>query len=75
MRDFDEFIVSSGLIDFKLVNRKFTWYRPYGSSMSRLDRILMTSEMSHMGKDWVQQGLQRTVSDHCAIIMKTVKAD
>ncbi|GLT56373.1 hypothetical protein SLA2020_294170 [Shorea laevis] len=75
MRDFDDFIVSAGLVDLKLVNRRFTWYRPDGSSMSRLDRILMSDEMCNMGREWVQQGLKRTVSDHCPIMVKTTAAD
>ncbi|GLT57064.1 hypothetical protein SLA2020_300650, partial [Shorea laevis] len=45
MRDFEDFIMSAGLVDINLVNRRFTWYRPDGSSMSRLDRVLMTVEM------------------------------
>ncbi|GKV46285.1 hypothetical protein SLEP1_g53277 [Rubroshorea leprosula] len=40
------FIETAGLVDSKLINRKFTWYRPDGTAMSRLDKILMTVEMS-----------------------------
>ncbi|GLU14928.1 hypothetical protein SLE2022_314680 [Rubroshorea leprosula] len=75
MRNFDDFIVTTGLVDLKLVNKKFNWYRPDGSSMSRLDRLLMTVEMSNMGKEWVQQRLQRTVIDHGTIILKTTIMD
>ncbi|GKV33388.1 hypothetical protein SLEP1_g41905 [Rubroshorea leprosula] len=28
MREFDTFILSAGLIDIKMVNRRFTWYKP-----------------------------------------------
>ncbi|GKV50472.1 hypothetical protein SLEP1_g57172 [Rubroshorea leprosula] len=75
MRAFDDFIVSTDLVDLKLVNRRFTWYRPDGSSMSRLDRVLMSDEMCNLGREWVQQGLKRTVSDHCPIMVKTSAAD
>ncbi|GKV17695.1 hypothetical protein SLEP1_g28164 [Rubroshorea leprosula] len=75
MSEFDAFIETTGLVDFKLANRKFTWYRPDGTSMSRLDRILMTVEMSSMGEEWVQQGLRRDISDHCAIVLKTRVTD
>ncbi|GKV19346.1 hypothetical protein SLEP1_g29624 [Rubroshorea leprosula] len=75
MREFDEFIVSAGLVDLKLANRRFTWYRPDGTSMSRLDRVLMSDEMYNLEKEWVQQGLKRTVSDHCPIMVKTTAAD
>ncbi|GLT32792.1 hypothetical protein SLA2020_074330 [Shorea laevis] len=71
MSEFDAFIETTGLVDIKLANWKFTWYRSDGTSMSRLDRILMTMEMSSMGEEWVQQGLKRNISAHCAIILKT----
>ncbi|GLT37184.1 hypothetical protein SLA2020_115170 [Shorea laevis] len=54
MKEFDAFILSTGLIDIKMVNRRFTWYRPDGTAMSRLDRVLMNAEMCRMGGDWVQ---------------------
>ncbi|GKV34792.1 hypothetical protein SLEP1_g43134 [Rubroshorea leprosula] len=75
MSEFDAFIETTGLVDLKLANRKFTWYRPDGTSMSRLDRVLMTVEMSSMGEEWVQKGLRRNISDHCAIILKTRVTD
>ncbi|GLT88941.1 hypothetical protein SLE2022_069480 [Rubroshorea leprosula] len=75
MKEFDDFVVSTGLVDLKLANRRFTWYRPDGSSMSRLDRALLSIEMCNVGEEWVQQGLQRIVSDHCPIMVKTVVVD
>ncbi|GKV26502.1 hypothetical protein SLEP1_g35790 [Rubroshorea leprosula] len=75
MREFDDFVVSTGLVDIQLANRRFTWYRPDGSSMSRLDRVLMSGAMYSSGKGWVQHGLKRTVSDHCPIVVKTSVAD
>ncbi|GLT90583.1 hypothetical protein SLE2022_085080 [Rubroshorea leprosula] len=75
MKEFNDFIEAVGLVDHKLANRRFTWYRPDGTSMSRLDRVLMTSEMTELGGEWVQQGLKRTISDHCAIVMKTRVSD
>ncbi|GKV51288.1 hypothetical protein SLEP1_g57956 [Rubroshorea leprosula] len=53
MSDFNAFIETTGLIDIRLANRWFTWYRSEsdGSSMSRLDRVLMTEEMFTM-VDW-----------------------
>ncbi|GKV30486.1 hypothetical protein SLEP1_g39289 [Rubroshorea leprosula] len=75
MKEFNDFIEAVGLVDHKLANRRFTWYRPDGTSMSRLDRVLMTTEMTELGGEWVQQGLKRTISDHCAIIMKTRVSD
>ncbi|GKV49437.1 hypothetical protein SLEP1_g56187 [Rubroshorea leprosula] len=73
MEEFNVFIETSGLVDIRLTNKRFTWYRPDGSSVSWLDRFLMTEEMYSLGCEWVQQGLKRTVSDHCAVILKTSK--
>ncbi|GLT40917.1 hypothetical protein SLA2020_150140 [Shorea laevis] len=75
MKDFNMFILSAGLIDIKMANMRFTWYRPDGTAMSRLDRVLMNAEMCSMGGDWVQQGLKRTISNHCAIVLKTRTTD
>ncbi|GLT25058.1 hypothetical protein SLA2020_002120 [Shorea laevis] len=75
MGDFNAFVETTGLVDLRLVNRQYTWYRPDGSFMSRLDRFLLTSEMCSMGGEWVQKGLERTISDHCAITLTTRVAD
>ncbi|GKV30558.1 hypothetical protein SLEP1_g39359 [Rubroshorea leprosula] len=75
MKEFNDFIEAVGLVDHKLANRRFKCYRPDGTSMSCLDRVLMTSEMTKLGGEWVQQGLKRTISDHCAIVMKTRVSD
>ncbi|GKV13309.1 hypothetical protein SLEP1_g24337 [Rubroshorea leprosula] len=71
MKDFDGFIQSAGLIDINMANRRFTWYKSDGTAMSRLDRVLMNAEMYSMSAEWVQQGLKRNISDHCAIVLKT----
>ncbi|GLT66339.1 hypothetical protein SLA2020_387070 [Shorea laevis] len=71
MGEFNDFIETAGLVDVRLVNRCFTWYRPDGTSMSRLDRFLMSTEMCSMSGEWIQQGLKRTISDHCPIILKS----
>ncbi|GKU93217.1 hypothetical protein SLEP1_g6825 [Rubroshorea leprosula] len=64
MSEFDAFIETTGLVDIKLANQKFTWYRPDGTSMSRLDRILMTVEMSSMEfKKVVEDKWNETVVD------------
>ncbi|GKV27589.1 hypothetical protein SLEP1_g36748 [Rubroshorea leprosula] len=75
MKDFDEFIVTSDLVDVKLSNRKYTWYKPDGTAMSRLDRFLLSTEMSNTEGEWIQQGLPRNISDHCAIVLKSRTSD
>ncbi|GKV29207.1 hypothetical protein SLEP1_g38153 [Rubroshorea leprosula] len=71
MKDFDEFIVTMNLVDVKLSNRRYTWYKPDGTARSRLDKFLLSTEMSNMEGEWIQQGLPRNISDHCAIVLKS----
>ncbi|GKV33811.1 hypothetical protein SLEP1_g42265 [Rubroshorea leprosula] len=71
MRDFEEFIVSTGLVDVKLMNRRYTWYKPDGTAMSRLDRFLLSTQMNNMGGEWIQWGLPRNIFYHCAMVLKS----
>ncbi|GLU05148.1 hypothetical protein SLE2022_222640 [Rubroshorea leprosula] len=75
MEDFNHFVEGTGLIDVRLRNRKFTWYRPDGTSMSRLDRFLLSTEMCLLDRDWTQFGVRRSISDHCAIILTSRNVD
>ncbi|GKV26308.1 hypothetical protein SLEP1_g35639 [Rubroshorea leprosula] len=75
MRDFDEFIETTGLVDIKLTNRRYTWYKPDGTARSRLDRFLLSTEMNNLGGEWIQQGLPRNISDHCAMVLKSKTTD
>ncbi|GKV10027.1 hypothetical protein SLEP1_g21452 [Rubroshorea leprosula] len=75
MHDFNQFVEGTRLIDVNLMNRKFMWYRPDGTSMSRIDRFLMSAEMSLLATDCSQVGVRRTISDHCAIILKSRNID
>ncbi|GKV50261.1 hypothetical protein SLEP1_g56973 [Rubroshorea leprosula] len=75
MKDFDEFIVTTDLVDVRLSNRRYTWYKPDGTARSRLDRFLLSTEMSNMEGEWIQQGLSRNISDHCAIVLKSRTTD
>ncbi|GKV27657.1 hypothetical protein SLEP1_g36796 [Rubroshorea leprosula] len=75
MKDFDEFIATTDLVDVKLSNRNYTWYKPDGTARSRLDRFLLSMEMSNTEGEWIQQGLPRSISDHCAIVLKSRTTD
>ncbi|GKV27934.1 hypothetical protein SLEP1_g37047 [Rubroshorea leprosula] len=75
MKDFDEFIVATDLVDVKLTNRRYTWYKPDGIARSRLDRFLLSTEMRNMEGEWIQQALPRNISDHCAVVLKSRTTD
>lgn len=53
------------LIDLPLLGRRFTWVRPNGSVMSRLDRILVSEEWIENGEMYLCrycQGMYLTIS-------------
>lgn len=70
MEIFGDFIVGTKLINLSLIGRKFTWYKPDGSTMSRLDRFLISEEWLDSLNNLSQLGFKRVVSDHCAVILK-----
>nr|KYP72507.1 hypothetical protein KK1_005097 [Cajanus cajan] len=47
-KEFKEFITRMELEDIPLVGRGFTWYKPNGTTRSRIDRIMVT-------RDWFIQ--------------------
>jgi hypothetical protein len=68
--EFNRFVSNLELLDLPVLGRKFTWCHPNGRSMSRIDRALVSSEWLQL---WGQQSLwvmQRSVSDHCPIILR-----
>lgn len=67
---FNEFIDSMELVDIPMSGKNFTWFRPNGSSMSRLDRCLVTLAWLDSWPHCVQHVLDREFSDHCPIVLK-----
>ncbi|GKV41384.1 hypothetical protein SLEP1_g48927 [Rubroshorea leprosula] len=75
MPEFNDFINECGLVDLPLIGRKFTWYQPNGASMSRLDRFLLSEEWCLNWDNVKQWGLNRSLSDHCPIVLKNQISD
>ncbi|GKU97025.1 hypothetical protein SLEP1_g10208 [Rubroshorea leprosula] len=75
MKEFDNFINKSGLVDLPLVGRKYTWYNSNGQYMSRIDRFLVSEDWLLRWCDVKQWGLKRTVSDHCPVLLKNERVD
>ena len=44
IREFNDFIDKSELVDILMVDRKFTCYKPNGSVKSRIDRVFVFRE-------------------------------
>lgn len=64
---FNLFIEENGLIDLPLNGRSFTWYKGDGSSMSRIDRYLLSEEWCFSWPNCFQVALLRGLSDHCPL--------
>lgn len=61
---FENFIQSNKLVEIPLIGNAFTWYRPDGTSKSKLDRMLMNDEWLGKWPNQRQKGLGRSFSDH-----------
>ncbi|GKV27606.1 hypothetical protein SLEP1_g36762 [Rubroshorea leprosula] len=75
MKDFDSFIIGAGLVDLPMAGRKYTWYNANGQHMSRIDRFLVSEDWLLRWYDVKQWGLNRTVSDHCPVLLKNERVD
>jgi len=75
IQSFNKFIEESSLVDIPLVGRKFTWYKPNGTMKSRIDRVLVSLEWLEKwpGSKLYAEG--RSVSDHCALVLKEINID
>lgn len=68
--DFQEFIDDLNLIDLPMLENHFTWFKHDGSSMSRLDKFLLSEGWINMWGTAAQWVGRRDVSDHCPIMLK-----
>jgi len=72
---FNSFIEANLLLDLPIVGKKYTWFKSNGSAKSRIDRVLVSEDWLTrwpMSKQYVKR---REVSDHCAIMVKSVEKD
>ncbi|XP_077237416.1 uncharacterized protein LOC143879116 [Tasmannia lanceolata] len=67
IKAFAEFIAKFELIDISMSGAYFTWAR--GSSKSRLDRFLVSSEWLGMAPESFSRALVHSVSDHCPLLL------
>ncbi|PNY17864.1 cysteine-rich receptor-like protein kinase, partial [Trifolium pratense] len=72
---FQRFIDDNTLIDLPLGGRKFTWYKGDGSSMSRLDRFLLSEEWCMAWPNCAQVAQLRGLSDHCPLVLSANEED
>ncbi|XP_057779903.1 uncharacterized protein LOC130998504 [Salvia miltiorrhiza] len=74
-RSFEEFIRENDLEEIKTQGRKFTWYKPNGKCKSKIDRFLVNENWLAAWEGTSARGLQRSISDHCPIILTTRSED
>jgi len=75
MQGFNNFINNMEIVDIPCVGRKYTWYRPNGKAKSRLDRFLMTFEWLQHMPGCKQFVIDRQISNHCALVLKSNVVD
>ena len=73
--EFNAWISDMNLEDVRSVGRRFTWCRPNGSAMSRLDRFLISDDWLLQWPDSTQYVLDRDFSYHCPILLKSKNID
>ena len=73
--EFNSWISDMNLEDVRSVGRRFTWCRPNGNAMSRLDRFLLSDDWLVHWPDSTQFVLDRDYSDHCPILLKSKNID
>jgi len=73
--EFNKFIDKTNFNDIPTVGRKYIWYRPNGTTKSRLNRILLTNEWLEHWPGSKQYILDRVISDHCALVLKRDQID
>jgi len=59
------------LEEVRSIGRKFTWCRPNGSVMSKLDRFLLFDDWLSQWPDTTQFVLERDFCDHCPILLRS----
>jgi len=72
---FNSFIHSIFLLELPLVGKRFMWFKPDGTTKSRIDRVLVNEDWLQLCPMSKQYVLQREVSDHCALVVKSVEKD
>ncbi|KAJ0788215.1 putative RNA-directed DNA polymerase [Helianthus annuus] len=66
---FNDFIFESGLQEYGMKDRKFTWQSSNGSKLSKIDRVLVCSDFFASWPDACLRALPKLFSDHCPIVL------
>lgn len=69
IKEFNDWIDDLEVEEAPWIGRNFTWYRPNGSTKSKLDRFLMSPDWLTRWPGSIQQPLDRNFSDHCPVLL------
>ncbi|XP_071687640.1 uncharacterized protein [Rutidosis leptorrhynchoides] len=72
---FIQFLGDTGLLDVPLGGRRFTWINKSVSKMSRIDRVLVSSNVQNWFMDLKLVVLTKGWSDHLPLIFHNAKLD
>ncbi|GAU23391.1 hypothetical protein TSUD_334390 [Trifolium subterraneum] len=75
MRGFSGFLDDLELVDLPLLGRRFTWCHANGSSMSRIDRVIVSPEWMEVWGVCSLWVCPRDVSDHCPLVLRYANND
>ncbi|CAI9109177.1 OLC1v1008948C1 [Oldenlandia corymbosa var. corymbosa] len=72
MTEFNEFILECDLLELPVVGEVFTWggTRHTGLVSKRLDRDLISQELSDLFPSFSLENISKTTSDHCPLLHK-----
>lgn len=69
--EFNSWISDMEVEEVRSVGRFFTWCRPNGSVMSKLDKFFLNDDWLSQWPDTTQFVLDRDFSDHCPILLRS----
>lgn len=69
-REFNSSIDEMGLFDILLLGQSFTWFGPRGTTISRLDRILVSFGWLYILPHSIVTVRVHSVLNHCLLVMK-----
>ena len=75
IKEFNEWIEDLEMVEPPWMGRQFTWFRPNGTSRSKLDRFLLSPEWLDRWPTTIQSTLPRNFSDHCPILLRSSSVD
>jgi len=63
------------MVELPVIGKKYTWFKVNGSMKSRLDGVMVSEEWIQKWPGCKQHVQPRVVSDHCAIVVKSLVRD